>query len=78
MIQKFRTFKRDKERLNRSGLFTMKTSALFITRQLRMLRGVRTQDGRVIEADVGPVLDASKKFSAKLKPEDLEPPAPKR
>lgn len=38
---------------------------------------VRTQDGRVFEAGVNPVLDEAKKFSAKFKPEDLEPPAPK-
>jgi len=39
---------------------------------------VRTRDGRVIEADTGPVMEEARKFSAKFKPEDLEPPAPKR
>lgn len=38
---------------------------------------VRTIDGRVLEADIGPVLAEAKKFSAKFTESDLEPAKPK-
>ena len=39
---------------------------------------VRTKEGRVVEADSGPIVDEAKKFSKKFTSADLEPPKPEK
>lgn len=42
------------------------------------LSRARTADGRVVEADVRPLLEEARKFSKKLTAADLEPPKPEK
>jgi hypothetical protein len=45
---------------------------------IAFLSRARTADGRVVEADVRPVLEEARKFSKKLTAADLEPPKPEK